>query len=180
MLAEKVKKPLDTVKPEVPRQGWKVVVLKSNKLHIYFNENPELEQGLKSFVAEKIKAVKSAFRSNLAIVPQNIKAGWDRGMFTGKYLRGYYHYHINATNLKLYVLVYKQEIDQQSKTVKLYLSCIIDHKQYESSVLLRSVDKALSQNVTYTQVGVVESKKLFEWLGPIPTRKLFDWLKGKE
>lgn len=178
MLAEKSKPKIQQPTQAALPQKWRTVVSKSDKLYSYFAKNPVLDAGIQAFLSLKVKKLREV--SNSTVTPKELDlGGFDRGRFHDPKLSQFDHYHINVAGGKLYVLVYWQQIDPVTKTLSLKLVSVVNHKQYESAPLQKSLGKALS-GATYTPVGVIESKKLFDWLGPLPNRKLFDWLKGNE
>ena len=180
MLAEKAKPKLPQPKAATPPGNWKIVLSTSDKLYSYFARSPALDQGIKIFVSEKLKKMRDA-EENGVVTPKTLFLGSaDRGRFHDPKISHMDHYHVNVAGGKLYVLVYWQQIDPASKTLSLKLVSFVDHKQYESKPMQKSLGKALG-NASYTPVGVIESKPpLFGWLGPRPHRVLFDWLKGNE
>jgi hypothetical protein len=162
MIAEKAR-PQQQQKIATP-SNWKVAVFASNKLYAYFARTPELEAGLEQFVTDKLKQLRNTVKSGQQVLPKSLNLGsFDRGRFHDERLKHLDHYHINSPSGKLYVLVYWQQIDPQTRIVGLKLVAIIDHKQYDSSAMQKSLGKSLSA-VQYSPIGVLETKKLFGWL----------------
>lgn len=152
-----------------PTSPGTVQVMHSSIMYDYIQADEHVRNAIKQFVRDKIMRVRDLTNNNIVMTEKSMKLGNpDRGhLYRHKQIEDFGHYHIKTDDARRgdISLIYKQELDNRTKSVVLKLATLIDH---DTLATRQKADAVASKVAKSTYVS-----------GPLPESRypLFSWIK---
>lgn len=156
-------------------QSGSLKVMHSSMMFDYIAQDPMLNEAIKQFVREKAMKVRDLAAQNTVMTPQALNLGKQDRANMDRYdaIRDHGHYHLKTSDARKgdISVIYKQEIDNKTKSVVLKLATLADHDLLDNK--RRSISMADKISSASYEPGPLP-------LAPKPVKEsiypLFSWL----
>ena len=123
--------------------------------------DPDMQAGVKTFVANKISKIRDLESQKQLITPKSLNIPKDRGTLYAIDSK-YQHCHLplppGDPRVKDLAIFYWQQIDRENKRIMIYLGRVVGHDVYLKPAKLPSLGASLD-NTKYQPLPVAESRR---------------------